>query len=248
MPVDFAFMFDTMRKLLGAVPVTLGLFAASLVLGGLLSLVIVTLRVMPHWLPRNFARFYIFVFRGSPLLIQMFLVYYGLGQFGVIRHSFLWPVLREPYVCAVLSLALCTAGYTAEIIRGGLMAVPHGQIEAGYAIGLSGFSLLRRVIGPIALRLCLPAYSTEAVLLVKSTALASLVTVWEVTGVAQEIIHQTYRTTEVFACAAIIYLVLNFVIVRALGFLERRLSGHLRPPPVPSIQPSSATVQTRAAS
>jgi octopine/nopaline transport system permease protein len=177
-------------------------------------------------------RAYILVFRGSPLLIQMFLVYYGLGQFGVIRESFMWPVLREPYVCAVLSLALCTAGYTAEIIRGGLMAVPVGQIEAGYSIGLSGFSLLRRIIGPIALRQCLPAYSTEAVLLVKSTALASLVTVWEVTGVAQQIIQQTYRTTEVFICAALIYLFLNFVVVRLLGLLERRLSRHLRAAPV----------------
>ncbi|MEZ2353383.1 ABC transporter permease [Caballeronia sp. RCC_10] len=247
MPVDINFMLDTMRQLLAAVPTTLALFFASLVLGGLLSLVIVAMRVSPHWLPRNFGRFYIFVFRGSPLLIQMFLIYYGLGQFGVIRHSFLWPVLREPYVCAVLSLALCTAGYTAEIIRGGLMAIPHGQIEAGYSIGLSGFALLRRVIGPIALRLCLPAYSTEAVLLVKSTALASLVTVWEVTGVAQEIIHQTYRTTEVFMCAALIYLLLNFAIVSVLGFVERRLSGHLRPPPMPAVA-SSAPVQTRVAS
>jgi octopine/nopaline transport system permease protein len=247
MSIDFNFMFDTMRQLIAAVPVTLELFFASLVLGGLLSLVIVALRMSPHWLPSGFARFYIFVFRGSPLLIQMFLVYYGLGQFGVIRHSFLWPVLREPYVCAVLSLALCTAGYTAEIIRGGLMAIPHGQIEAGQSIGLSGVALLRRVIGPIALRLCLPAYSTEAVLLVKSTALASLVTVWEVTGVAQEIIHQTYRTTEVFTCAAIIYLLLNFAIVRALGFVERRLSAHLRPPPVPAVK-TPAPVQTRIAS
>jgi octopine/nopaline transport system permease protein len=149
----------------------------------------------------------------------------------------------------VLSLALCTAGYTAEIIRGGLMAVPVGQIEAGYSIGLSGFSLLRRIIGPIALRQCLPAYSTEAVLLVKSTALASLVTVWEVTGVAQQIIQQTYRTTEVFICAALIYLFLNFVIVRLLGLLERRLSRHLRAMPVnaaPRAIPS-ATEARRAA-
>ena len=232
MSFDFDFLFDTLRQLLAAVPTTLGLFFSSLVLGGLLSLVIVTMRVSPRWLPNRFARAYILVFRGSPLLIQMFLVYYGLGQFGVIRESFLWPVLREPYVCAVLSLALCTAGYTAEIIRGGLMAVPVGQIEAGYSIGLSGLSLLRRIIGPIALRQCLPAYSTEAVLLVKSTALASLVTVWEVTGVAQQIIQQTYRTTEVFICAALIYLFLNFVVVRLLGLLERRLSRHLRAMPV----------------
>src|SRR5690349_4985649 len=183
MSVDFNFMFDTMRQLLAAVPTTLALFFASLVLG-------------------------------------------------------------EPYVCAVLSLALCTAGYTAEIIRGGLMAIPVGQIEAGYSIGLSGFALLRRVIGPIALRLCLPAYSTEAVLLVKSTALASLVTVWEVTGVAQQIIQRTYRTTEVFICAALIYLLLNFVVVRLLGLLETRLSRHLRA--APAAQKNKAPVMPSA--
>lgn len=233
MNIDLGFLLDTMRQLIAAVPTTLALFFASLVSGGLLSLVIVALRVSPHWLPNRFARAYILVFRGSPLLIQMFLVYYGLGQFDIIRQSFVWPVLREPYMCAIISLALCTAGYTAEIIRGGLVAVPHGQIEAGRSIGLSGFALLRRVIGPIALRQCLPAYSTEAVLLLKSTALASLVTVWEVTGVAQQIIQQTYRTTEVFGCAALIYLGLNFAIVRVLGFLEWRLSRHLRAPAVP---------------
>ena len=248
MHFDFDFILDTLRQLFGAVPTTLGLFFSSLVLGGLLSFVIVTMRVSPHWLPNRFARAYILVFRGSPLLIQMFLVYYGMGQFGIIRESFMWPVLRDPYTCAVLSLALCTAGYTAEIIRGGLMAVPVGQIEAGYSIGLSGFALLRRVIGPIALRQCLPAYSTEAVLLVKSTALASLVTVWEVTGVAQQIIQQTYRTTEVFICAALIYLFLNFVIVRLLGLLERRLSRHLREAPAAAAaRPVSPTTEARRA-
>ncbi|MGZ2744010.1 ABC transporter permease [Burkholderia stagnalis] len=244
MNMDFEFLADTVRQLLGAVPMTLSLFFASFVLGGLLSLVVVAMRVSPRWLPNRIARVYILIFRGSPLLIQMFLVYYGLGQFGVIRESFLWPMLREPYICAVLSLALCTAGYTAEIVRGGLMAVPVGQIEAGYSIGLSGFALLRRVIGPIALRQCLPAYSTEAVLLVKSTALASLVTVWEVTGVAQQIIQQTYRTTEVFVCAALIYLCLNFLIVRALGALEWRLSRHLRAP-VPTGAKSATAAEAR---
>uniref|UniRef100_UPI001589A9E5 ABC transporter permease subunit n=1 Tax=Burkholderia cepacia TaxID=292 RepID=UPI001589A9E5 len=106
MHIDFPFLLDTLRQLIAAVPTTLGLFFLSLVIGGLLSLVIVAMRVSRHWLPNRFARAYILVFRGSPLLIQMFLVYYGLGEFGVIRESFLWPVLREPYVCAVLSLGL----------------------------------------------------------------------------------------------------------------------------------------------
>ncbi|MPV67346.1 ABC transporter permease [Burkholderia sp. BE17] len=228
MHIDIDFLGDTLSKLLAAVPSTLGLFFASLIAGGLLSIVIVAMRVSPFWLPNRIARLYILVFRGSPLLIQMFLIYYGLGQFDVIRASFIWPVLRAPYSCAIVSLALCTAGYTAEIIRGGLLSVPVGQIEAAQAIGMPRFTLLRRIIAPITLRHVLPAYSTEAVLLVKSTALASLVTVWEVTGVAQQIIQRTYRTMEVFICAAAIYLVLNFIIVRALAILEAKLSPHLR--------------------
>jgi len=232
--IDFDFLLDTLGKLLAAVPTTLGLFFLSLLCGGLLSLAIVAMRVSAYPVLSWFARGYVLVFRGSPLLIQLFLIYYGLGQFEFVRESPLWLVLRSPYACAVLTLALCTAGYTAEILRGGLMAVPHGQIEAGLAMGMSRWTLLRRVIAPVALRQCLPAYSTEAVLLVKSTALASLVTVWDVTGVAQQIIQRTYRTMEVFVCAAAIYLVLNFLLVRGLALLEHRLSPHLRARPGPA--------------
>lgn len=229
--IDLDFLLDTLGKLLAAVPTTLGLFFLSMLFGGLLSLLIVAMRVGPYPALNWFARGYVLVFRGSPLLIQLFLIYYGLGQFEAVRESPAWLVLREPYACAVLALALCTAGYTAEILRGGLLAVPHGQIEAGLATGMSRRTLLQRVIAPIALRQCLPAYSTELVLLVKSTALASLVTVWDVTGVAQQIIQRSYRTMEVFVCAAAIYLVLNFLLVRAVAMLEHRLSPHLRKRP-----------------
>lgn len=226
--MDFHFLLDTFGKLLAVVPTTLGLFALSMVLGGFMALIIVSMRVSPFsWLVK-FAQAYVLVFRGSPLLIQMFLVYYGLGQFDAVRESAFWLVLRSPYMCAVLTMALCTAAYTAEIIRGGLLAVPRGQIEAGLATGMSRTTLIRRVIGPITLRMSLPAYSTEAVLMVKSTALASLVTVLEVTGVAQQIIQRTYRTMEVFLCAAAIYLILSFLLLQALGLLEKRLSPHMR--------------------
>jgi octopine/nopaline transport system permease protein len=237
--IDLAFLADTMGKLLAALPVTLTLFFGSLLLGLSLSLGIVALRVSRWRLLSAPARFYILLFRGTPLLIQMFLIYYGLGQFPAVRDSLAWVVLRSPYGCAILSLALCTAGYTAEIIRGGLQSVPPGQIEAGRAAGMSRWTLLRRIIAPITLRQALPAYSTEAILLVKSTALASLVTVWDVTGVAQQIIQRTYRTMEVFLCAALIYLLLNFLIVRAIGWLEHRLTPHLRARPAPSGAPST---------
>jgi octopine/nopaline transport system permease protein len=230
--MDFAFLSTTMVTLIKAIPMTLLLFSLSTILGGLLALLIVWMRVGGNPVLSTFAKVYIFVFRGSPLLIQMFLVYYGLGQFGIIRHSVLWPLLREPIVCAILSLALCTAGYSAELFRGGIRAVSTREIEAARSIGMSGFLLVRRVIAPIAFRHALPAYSTEVVLMMKATALASLVTVWEVTGVAQRLISTTYRAMEVFVCAAIIYLALNFVILLAMNALEYRLSRHRRAVPV----------------
>jgi octopine/nopaline transport system permease protein len=226
--MDFTFIASTLRTLLAALPVTLALFSLSLVIGGFLALGMVWMRVHQNPLLRNFAKGYIFIFRGSPLMIQLFLIFYGLGQFGVIRHSFAWPALREPFVCAVLALSLCTAGYTAEIFRAGLRAVPPREIEAARAIGMSGSLLVRRILAPIAFRHALPAYSTEVVMMVKSTALASLVTVWDVTGVAQRLIAQTYRTMEVFLCAALIYLTLNFVILQAMAYWEHRLSPHKR--------------------
>lgn len=244
--IDFPFLADTMLKLLAALPTTLTLFFSSLVIGLTLSVGIVSLRVSRWWFFSYPARFYIMLFRGTPLLIQMFLIYYGLGQFPAIRDSFVWVLLRSPYGCAVVSLALCTAGYTAEIIRGGLLSVPQGQIEAGKAVGMSPWELLRRIIAPVTLRQALPAYSTEAILLVKSTALASLVTVWDVTGVAQQIIQRTYRTMEVFICAALIYLVLNFLVVRAVAWLEYRLSPHLRERPVDSIKKGSPSLPTHS--
>ncbi len=165
----------------------------------------------------------------------MFLLYYGVSQFAGVRHSIFWPVLRDSLSSAVISLALCTAGYTAEIFRGGLMAVPGREIEAGRAIGMSRLTLFRRIIAPIALRQALPAYSTEIVLMMKSTSLASLVTVWEVTGIASRIITHTYRTFEVFICAGLIYLVLNFIVIRIMRLVEYWISPQLRGRPEPDV-------------
>lgn len=232
--MDIEFLGDTLQQLLAALPITLGLFSLSVLLGGVLALALTWMRFSRFRPLVEFSRAYVFVFRGSPLLIQMFLVYYGAGQFEAVRESLFWPVLREPFSCAVVSLALCTAGYTAEIFRGGVLAVPVQQIEAARAMGMSGWLLFRRLIAPVSLRHALPSYSTEIVLMVKSTALASLVTVWEVTGVAQRIISHSYRTMEVFLCAAALYLALNFLIVRVIGLIEHRLSPHLRPMPLRS--------------
>lgn len=225
---DFPYLFDTTLKLLAALPLTLELFAVSAVFAALLGGGLVWMRVSRNPILDCLAQGYIFVFRGSPLLVQTFLIYYGLGQFALIRYSAAWPILKQPFWCAVLALALCSAGYTAEIFRGGLLGVSPQEVEAARACGMSGFLLFRRIILPLAFRRALPAYSTELILLVKSTSLASIITVMEMTGVAARIIAHSYRTMEVFFCAGVIYLLINFLISRGVAGLEYWLSPRLR--------------------
>jgi octopine/nopaline transport system permease protein len=202
-----------------------------LLLGAVLALLLALMRESRIGPLDWFARGFVFVFRGTPLLVQIFLIYYGLGQFPEVRASFLWPFLREAFWCALLALTLNTAAYGSEIIRGGLASVPLGQVEAGKAAGMSGFLLFRRIIAPIAIRQALPAYSNEVILMVKATSLASIITLMEVTGIAQKLIAQTFRAIEIFIVAGLIYLAINLVITRVLLFLEYRLSPHLRDAP-----------------
>ncbi|AYD03555.1 ABC transporter permease subunit [Neorhizobium sp. NCHU2750] len=228
--MDFPFLYETFLTLVAAVPLTLQLAATAIVLGAVLALALALCRisgVLPlDWL----ARIYIFVFRGTPLLVQIFLIYYGLGQFREVRHSAVWFILRDPYWCAVIALMLNTAAYAAEIIRGGLLSVPHGQIEAARSCGMSPLLVFRRITMPLAIRQALPAYSNEMISMVKATSLASIITIMEVTGVAAKLISETFRAIEVFVVAGVIYLAINFILTRLVAFAEYRLSPHLRQP------------------
>lgn len=228
MNFDVAFMSDTFLKLLAALPTTLLLFISSILLGGVFALILVTLRVSSYRILNQLAKLYVLFFRGTPMLLQFFLIYYGSGQFEFIRESFLWVVLGSPFPCAILVMSLCHAAYAAEILRGGLNGIKHGEIEAAKSIGMSRWLLLRRLTVPLTIQNSLPAYSTEAILMVKSTALAGLITVLEMTGVAQQIIQRTYRTIEVFICAAVIYLFVSYLIIYTLQTIEKRLTSHLQ--------------------
>ncbi|PKA42688.1 ABC transporter permease (plasmid) [Rhizobium sullae] len=237
--MDWAFTTETFLSLVSAIPLTLQLAATSIAIGAILALGLALARLSGILVLDWFARFYVFVFRGTPLLVQVFLIYYGLGQFPAVRHSLLWPLLREPYWCAVLALTLNTAAYASEIIRGGLLSVPHGQIEAAKACGMPQLMLFRRIVMPLAIRQALPAYGNEMISMVKATSLASIITLMEVTGVAAKIISETYRAIEVFIVAGTIYLAINFLLTRLIQLLEYRLSPHLRAPP-PSVPAASA--------
>jgi len=228
---DFlTFMVTSLATLLRGVPLTLQLALMSIAAGGILAFALAFMRLSNRiWLDYP-ARAYIFVFRGTPLLVQIYLIYYGLGQFAGLRASFLWPFLREAYWCAMLALALNTAAYSAEIVRGGLLSVPSGQIEAARSCGMSRWLAFRRITLPLALRQMLPGYSNEIILMVKSTALASTITVMEVTGLAAKLISQSYRPVEVFVCAGVIYLSINFAVARGFTLLERRFSPERQRP------------------
>ena len=166
---------------------------------------------------------YIFFFRGTPLLIQLFLVYYGLGQFEVVRESVLWPYLRDPFWCAVLTMTLHTAAYIAEILRGAIQAIPPGEIEAARALGMSRGKTLLHIVLPRAARIGLPAYSNEVILMLKASSLASTVTLLELTGMTRTIIARNYQTVDMFLIAGVIYLVMSFVLIQGFKLLERWL-------------------------
>ncbi|HVJ39892.1 MAG TPA: ABC transporter permease [Dongiaceae bacterium] len=213
--------------LLQAIPVTLELTIICCVVGNLLAVPIAVARVSPKpylWIP---SYIYILLMRGTPLLVQIYLIYYGLGQLlphTWVRHSFLWPYLRDGFWYAIFALSLNTAGYTGEILRGAIQAVPHGETEAGKAFGMSGWLIFRRITLPRAIRICLPTMSTETVLLLKSTSLASTITVMDVMGTARWLQKQSFRTYEPLIAAGIIYVILVFILTRFLNWLERRLN------------------------
>jgi len=171
---------------------------------------------MPIWA-------YTYFFRGTPLLIQLFLIYYGLAQFKAIRTSFLWPLLREGYWCCLIAFTLNTVAYTIEIIAGAIRNVPHTDIEAAKSMGMSQWLILRRITIPVAIRIMFPAYTNEVVFILQSTSLASLVTVLDLTGIARVIIARTFSPYELFITIALIYLGLTYLTL--WGF--RKIEGHL---------------------
>ncbi|MER8370706.1 ABC transporter permease [Mesorhizobium sp. M1378] len=229
--MDIPFLYETLLKLLTGVPLTLQLAASSVGLGAILAIMLALARLSGLRLLAWPASFYVFVFRSTPLLVQIFLIYHGLGQFHAVRASFLWPLLREPYWCALIALTLNTAAYSCEIVRGALLSVPSGQIEAARACGMSTFTLYRRIVFPLALRHALPGYGNEFILMIKSTALASIITLMEVTGLAAQLISESFRAVEILILAASIYLFINFTVTRLVQWAEYALSADLRPPP-----------------
>jgi ABC-type arginine/histidine transport system permease subunit len=162
--------------------------------------------------------------RGSPLLVQLFIVYYGLGQVEAVRSSFLWPVLKSPLYCAIITIGLNSAAYMAEIIAGAIRQLPKGQFEAASALGLSRYVALVKVVFPQVYRTLLPAIGNELVLVMKGSTLASAVTVIEMTGAARIFVARTYAPFETFLIAGSVYLVMGAIFGRIVKAIEIKVA------------------------
>jgi octopine/nopaline transport system permease protein len=227
--MDLELIVDAFPQLISGIDETLILAGASLVVGFGLAVLIALMQMSRSAVLEVFATGFVYVFRSTPLLVQIFLIYYGSGQFRAELQSLgLWVLFREAWFCAIFALTLNTGAYTSQIVRGGLQSVPVGQIEAARAMGMSRLTAFRRIIFPIVIRQALPGYSNEIILMIKSTSLASTITIIEITAIAKKIIANTFQPIEVFLIAGAIYLLINFAVTRVLLLAEYHLSPHLR--------------------
>ena len=220
--MDLELMADSFPKLLNAAVVTLKLLSVSLIVGLFIGLLFAILRLNKNIFVNRFAYGYSYIFRGTPLLVQIFIIYFGLGQIESLRETFLWVILKEPYWCAIIAFALNTGAYTSEILRSAFQTIKPGIIEAGQSLGISSKIIFYKIQIPIAIRQSLPAYGNEIILMMKGTSLASTVTLMDLTGVAKYIISTTFKPIEVFVVAGGIYLFMTFIIHNVIKYLEKK--------------------------
>ncbi len=231
-----AFLIETAGRITRALPVTLLIFAASAVAATALATGLVALAVSPWRSLRMVQRGWTFLFRGTPLLLQIAMVYYGFATIPWIRDTVLWTGFRNPVFCACFAMTCCCSAYIGEVLRGALAAIPPGQIEAARACGMRNGPMVRRIIGPALARIAFPAYGNELIMMVKSTSLASTITVLDITGVAQQVIAHSYRTLDVFCVAAAFYLAINAALTFALSRAEAWLHVEKAPADMPLME------------
>jgi len=228
--MDFEIIASNLGLYFHGLWTTVWLVAAALALGFCLSVPLAVLRTSRNRIVNWPVWAYTYFFRGTPLLVQLFMIYYGLSQFEVVQNSFMWPLLRQAWFCCLLAFTLNTAAYTTEILRGAIEVTPSGEIEAAKAAGMSPMLMLRRIVLPSAFRRALPSYGNEVIFMLHGSAVASVVTLVDLTGAARLVQSRTYAPYEAFITAALFYLILTFALVWLFRQLEHRLHAHLRRP------------------
>ncbi|EPJ56014.1 MAG: ABC transporter, membrane spanning protein (nopaline) [Osedax symbiont Rs2] len=223
--MDWDIINESIPAIFSALPVTLALVSVSLFFGFFLAVIVALGRLSTHAALNKPAYVFVYIFRSTPLLIQMFLIYYGSGQFRAELDAIgLWQFFKDPWFCAILSLTLNTAAYTSEIIRGGIQSVAAGLLEAGKACGMSTLQLFRRITFPLAMRQALPGYGNEVILMVKSTSLASTITIMDMTGVYKEIASDHFSPFEPIIVAGRFFLIFNYIVTLAISRAEKKLA------------------------
>ncbi|WP_180356153.1 ABC transporter permease [Aliirhizobium smilacinae] len=223
MNLDIPLMLESIPSLYSAAIVTIKLTVLSSFFGLLLGAILSLLRYSHSSALRRFAATYSLIFRGTPLIVQLFIIYYGLAQASALRESPLWIVFKDPVRCAVIALGLNSAAYTSEIIRAAVNSVPKGQWEAAKVLGLGQFLVFRLVVAPQALRFALPSYGNEIIMLMKGTALASTISLFDLTGRAKTLVAETYAPYEIFILVALIYLLLGLALQSLVKWGEAKV-------------------------
>ena len=226
--MDFSIIIDNLPLFFKGLGLTLQLLVISLVLGFFLALPVALAASSSNSIIRVTAKTYIYIFRGTPLLIQLFIIYYGMAQFDWVRESFLWTLFKQAYWCAVIAFALNTAAYTAEIIRGAMANTNKGELEAADAFGFSSWKKYRHIILPSALRRAIPGYGNEAIFMLHATALAGVITLVDLFGAAKIVNSRYYAPFESYITAGLFYLVLTFTIVFIFKQAEKHFLRHLQ--------------------
>ena len=225
--MDLELIQSAVPLLLKGVGATLEITFFGILFGFPLGLGFALARMSSNRVLSSTSRAYSMVFRGTPLLVQIFIIYYGLGQLRVLRdNDLLWWFFGDGMRCAILAVVLNTAAYTSEILRGGLMSIPHGELEAARACGMSNWVRFRRIRLPLAIRQALPAYGNEITIIIKESSLASTITVLDITGHAKRLMSETFAVVEIFTIAGIMYLAINFIVLMLVKATEARLSGY----------------------
>ena len=227
--MDYEVIFSNIPLYIEGLWVTIQLVFLSLMLGFIIALPIALLATSSYSWIRLFPKAYIYFFRGTPLLVQMFLIYHGMGQFELVRESVIWIIFKEAYWCALFAFALNTAGYTAEILRGTIEQTPYGEVEAASACGMSKSTIYKRIILPGTFRRALPAYGNEVIFMLHGSALAGVITIVDLFGAAKIVNSRYFVPFESFITAGFIYLCLTFIIVSLFRKLESHWYAYLRP-------------------
>lgn len=237
MTFNWQAVFQYLPELIKASVTTIDLVVISCALGLIFGVILGLMRLSKNALVSTPAYLYIFFFRGTPLLVQIFLIYYGLSQIDFIKESRLWePVLSKPYWCAIIAFTLNTSAYIGEIVRGAVQAIPNGELEAADAIGMSKNKKMSRIILPRAFGIMVPAYSNEVIFMIKGSALASTITIMDLMGKAKSIMSVTYLNLEILFAAGLIYLSLSFIFMAMARLFERKINRYKYHRPTQTVQ------------